>query len=442
MFKIKKLLKIIRKSPIQTTEIYETKYRDVGISLNGIPYLSYKDEEFILSGPIQEIAVDTRGNGYQKAPFVLIDSVPNLARANLAGQVVESITLDTPGNYTSTPSVEIVSGRNGQARAIVTNGEITSIVVENAGEYYSSAPEVRITDSAGKGRFADYTAIVSTAGEITGFEKINGGSSYTSENVVVDIISAGAGATATASIKKWRKDRFNKNQSLLDSDNGYFFKNYVNSRGHGYAYYGPPVTLRANDNGSSHSPILGFAYDGNPIYGPYGFSDSVDPQSSVIRMTTSYSKNISRSLGPNVATYPLGSFIDDYTYVDKLGSLDENNGRFCVTPEFPNGTYAYFMTVSATNVPEFPYIVGKNYYSLPLDSNYNSAISQDDLPKFARRLRTSDIPSNGSSAISKIEDVIGGSVSSATVYDSTPVYSVGSKLIVDSELTGGSDAEG
>jgi len=436
-----KLLKIIRKSPIQTTEIYETKYRDVGISLNGIPYLSYKDEEFILSGPIQEIAVDTRGNGYQKAPFVLIDSVPNLARANLAGQVVESVTLDTPGNYTSTPSVEIVSGRNGQARAIVTNGEITSIVVENAGEYYSSAPEVRITDSAGKGRFADYTAIVSTAGEITGFEKINGGSSYTSENVVVDIISAGAGATATASIKKWRKDRFNKNQSLLDSDNGYFFKNYVNSRGHGYAYYGPPVTLRANDNGSSHSPILGFAYDGNPIYGPYGFSDSVDPQSSVTRMTTSYSKNISRSLGPNVSTYPLGSFIDDYTYVDKLGSLDENNGRFCVTPEFPNGTYAYFMTVSATNVPEFPYIVGKNYYSLPLDSNYNSAISQDDLPKFARRLRTSDIPSNGSSAISKIEDVIGGSVSSATVYDSTPVYSVGSKLIVDSELTGGSDAE-
>ena len=306
-----KLLKIIRKSPIQTTEIYETKYRDVGISLNGIPYLSYKDEEFILSGPIQEIAVDTRGNGYQKAPFVLIDSVPNLARANLAGQVVESITLDTPGNYTSTPSVEIVSGRNGQARAIVTNGEITSIVVENAGEYYSSAPEVRITDSAGKGRFADYTAIVSTAGEITGFEKINGGSSYTSENVVVDIISAGAGATATASIKKWRKDRFNKNQSLLDSDNGYFFKNYVNSRGHGYAYYGPPVTLRANDNGSSHSPILGFGYDGNRIYGPYGCYDSVDPHSSVIRMTTSYSTNISRSLGPNVATYPLESFIDD-----------------------------------------------------------------------------------------------------------------------------------
>ena len=436
-----KLLKIIRKSPIQTTEIYETKYRDIGIALNGIPYLSHKDEDFVLSGPIQSINVEQRGNGYQKPPFVLVDGVSNSARANLAGQVVESVIVDIPGNYTSTPTVEIVSGRNGTARAIVTNGEITSIVVENAGEYYSSPPEVRITDNAGKGRFANYTAVVSTSGEITGFDQVEPGSSYTQENVVVDIIPVGSGAVASASIREWRKDRFYKNESLLDSDNGYFFKNFVNSRGHGYAYYGPPTTLRANDNGSSHSPILGFAYDGNPIYGAYGFSDPLDPQSSVTRMTTSYTKNITRSLGPSVASYPLGSFIDDYTYVDNSGSLDENNGRYCVTPEYPNGTYAYFMSVSATNEPEFPYIVGRNYYSLPLDSNYNSEISQDDLPKSARRLRTSDIESNGSSVIAIIEDVIRGSVSSASVFDSTPVYSVGSQLIIDSNSTGGAGAE-
>ena len=49
----------------------------------------------------------------------------------------------------------------------------------------------------------------------------------TAENVVVDIISVGSGAVATAGIKKWRKDKFNKNKDILDSDNGYFFKNYV-----------------------------------------------------------------------------------------------------------------------------------------------------------------------------------------------------------------------
>ena len=78
---------------------------------------------------------------------------------------------------------------------------------------------------------------------------------------------------------------------------------------------------RANDNGSTHSPILGFAYDGNPIYGPYGFSDALDPQSSISRMTTSYSKNVPRNFGPDVATYPIGSFVNDYTYIDKSGTL-------------------------------------------------------------------------------------------------------------------------
>ena len=159
-------------------------------------------------------------------------------------------------------------------------------------------------------------------------------------------------------------------------------------------------------------------------------------------MTTSYSKNISRDNGPNTITYPLGTFVNDYTYVDRSGSLDENNGRFCVTPEFPQGTYAYFITVSATNVPEFPYIVGENYYSLPLDSNYNSPISQDDLPVGANRLRTSDIDKNGDQTIAVIDDVIRGSVSSAVVSGGTSVYSVGSELIIDDNQTGGSGAEG
>lgn len=440
--KDQKLLRIIRKNPISTTEIYETKYRDVGIATNGIPFLSYKDEEVVLNGPIQKINVTSRGRGYQKAPFVLINGEANLARTRLAGQVVESVIVDTPGNYDTTPTVEIISGRNAMATAIVTNGEITSIVVDNPGEFYSSPPEVRITDNAGKGRFADYVAEIATSGEITGFTKISGGSFYTQQNVVVDIIAVGSGASATADIKEWRKDRYKKNISVLDSENGYFFQNFVPSRGTGYAYYAAPSTLRASDNGSSHSPILGFAYDGNPIYGPYGFSDALNPSSSIVRMTTSYSKNIARNNGPNTITYPLGTFINDYTYVDKSGSLDENNGRFCVTPEFPQGTYAYFMTVSGTNVPEFPYILGKNYYSLPLDSNYNSPISQDDIPVNANRLRTADVDKNGDLTIAVIDDVVRGSVSSAIVSNSTPVYSIGSKLVINDSQTDGSGAQG
>lgn len=39
-----------------------------------------------------------------------------------------------------------------------------------------------------------------------------------------------------------------------------------------------------------------------------------------------------------------GTYIQDYEYVDGLGDLDECNGRFGATPEFPNGTYYYVIT--------------------------------------------------------------------------------------------------
>ena len=42
--------------------------------------------------------------------------------------------------------------------------------------------------------------------------------------------------------------------------------------------------------------------------------------------------------------YSEGFFVEDYTYSDDKGDLDEHNGRFCKTPEYPNGVYAYFCT--------------------------------------------------------------------------------------------------
>ena len=436
-----KLLRIIRKNAISTTEIYETGNRDVGIAINGIPLLSYKDSDVVYNGAIQKIKVLNRGSGYQKGPYVLINNVSGLVRTKLAGQVVESIIVDDTGNYGQIPTVEITSGRNATATAVVTNGEITSIVVNNPGEYYSSPPEVKITDAAGKGRFADFKTIISNEGKVVGFEKIKGGSLYTQENVSVDLIAIGSGAEAVAEIKSWVKDKYKKFKSQLDSNNGYFFKNFVNTLGYGYAYYASPSALRSTDTGSSHSPIIGFAYDGNPIYGPYGYNNPLVLTSPIVRMTSSYSKNISRNIGPSTAIYPIGTFVDDYNYIEGYGSLDQNNGRYCVTPEYPQGTYAYFITVDASNNPVFPYIIGQNYYSLPLDSNYNSSISQDDLPVDANRLRTSGIDKNGDLSHAIIEDVNRGNVISATVLDSVNNFSVGSEVIINDTQTDGFGAK-
>lgn len=147
-----------------------------------------------------------------------------------------------------------------------------------------------------------------------------------------------------------------------------------------------------------HSPILAWVKDGYPIYGPYGYSDPMNPASGVRRMTPGYARrtglatslrdtlpawaarayNRSATLspseyGPNVsASYPLGRYLEDNDYLGDLGftqgtnfDLNEYNVRFCVTPEFPAGIWAYFLCIAADGTPVFPYQVGRSYFGDP-----------------------------------------------------------------------------
>lgn len=129
-------------------------------------------------------------------------------------------------------------------------------------------------------------------------------------------------------------------------------------------------------NTAQHSPLLGFAYDGFPIYGAYGYANT-DGTGAITRMKSSYQlRNItvrntlytgqSVSSGPAVsATYPLGYFKEDYEFVSHPSDatyLDIHNGRFCVTPEYPNGIYCYFTTVDANHNSAYPYVVGPTFY--------------------------------------------------------------------------------
>ncbi len=130
-------------------------------------------------------------------------------------------------------------------------------------------------------------------------------------------------------------------------------------------------------NSSAHSPLIGFAYDGFPIYGAYAYKNT-DGTGGIVRMKssytlrnittrTTYSTGASVTAGPAVnTTYPLGYFREDYQYTAPTASqpdyLDEHNGRFCVTPEYPSGTYAYFCTVDANHNSAYPYAVGPTFY--------------------------------------------------------------------------------
>jgi hypothetical protein len=167
-----------------------------------------------------------------------------------------------------------------------------------------------------------------------------------------------------------------------------------------------PVTNRYTESSSPvirHSPILAWAADGLPVYGPYGYSSPLDPNSVVRRMVSGYVlrngsygttnlattgrttlpawaqriQTVAFKNGPVVnATYALGHYIEDFDYLGDRGyvlgtdfDLNEQNARWCVTPEFPAGTFAYFTTINANGTPAYPYTTGRQYYGSPTGGN-------------------------------------------------------------------------
>ena len=71
------------------------------------------------------------------------------------------------------------------------------------------------------------------------------------------------------------------------------------------------------------------------------------------------------SAGPDVSTrFPLGYYVEDYEFVQGSGDLDEHNGRFCVTPEYPKGIYALFCSLDSNLIAAYPYVLGTSYYGL------------------------------------------------------------------------------
>lgn len=122
-----------------------------------------------------------------------------------------------------------------------------------------------------------------------------------------------------------------------------------------YHYHGLPTGLlkQLRLSPSEHSPLIGWAADGFPLYCQFGYQDPKDPNSKIIELTSSF--GLKDGNRPDGKAGPGGkhdgTFIQDYTYDEGVGHLDECNGRFCVTPEFPAGTYAYFLTTDWPVIP-------------------------------------------------------------------------------------------
>jgi hypothetical protein len=173
-------------------------------------------------------------------------------------------------------------------------------------------------------------------------------------------------------------DGMSYNSAGVWNRNAYFFEgiSFDNCLGHAaqngeYHHHVSPKCLYDSKDSSKHSPIIGYAWDGFPIYGAYAYSN-LDGTGKIKRMTAGYQlKNlVTRANGPNPdQTYPLGCFMEDHEYIAGSGDLDERNGRYCVTPDYPNGIYAYFVTIDQNQTPVFPYVMYNNYYGVVTPGN-------------------------------------------------------------------------
>lgn len=130
--------------------------------------------------------------------------------------------------------------------------------------------------------------------------------------------------------------------------------NRAHTQGKGlYHYHGLPTGLLWNLKSAAPDVpmiLIGYAADGFPIYGPECPGDPADLRSPMRRLRSSYRvRRGQRPSGPGGRFD--GIFVEDFEYVAGLGDLDECNGRFGPTPEFPEGTYHYVLTDEFPQVP-------------------------------------------------------------------------------------------
>ena len=383
------------------------QYVDLTSKGTGIQYFNYQPISVTVNGAVGISSVGTETFKAQVQPI-------------FRGELT-SIHLDDSGvgygdseiiNFNRRPSVSILSGQNAQVTPIVTaDGRIIEVIVSNVGSQYTSTPDLVIN---GTGVGCVLTPIIEN-GILSEVKVLDPGAGYDPDDTSIDVITTETRAEFNPVLKTWRFNLFEKlyqNNELKDDDvviSPSSSQKYELQCYHMYAprklreilfsvaeggetLFGVPDLKIINSKeteDTDHSPIIGWAYDGNPIYGPYGYSES--DGGIVTIMKSSYKLNSLRLNGPPTSIYPLGFFIEDYSYYENNDEsyLDENNGRFCITPDYPNGTYAYFATVNSGNTassgifnnfktPQFPYLIGDKYNSTPIKFNFENSSNQDD----------------------------------------------------------------
>ncbi|HEX8371978.1 MAG TPA: YHYH protein [Chthoniobacterales bacterium] len=390
------------------------------------------------------------------ASYATAQTAPIITRWQTArsyARVFETASDKTSGNAVATwPRSGLTNGGGGQATAVYSDVQrvvyssnyvyiySTGLASYNMGNWltpnggvYTSWP----TNRAAIHRLPLTTSIPTTKQKTNGsgglllngvFVWANGDAqSYTTSTGVVSMQGQGI----------WNRlagvaEAFNFDPGLGHQPGNGAYHNHINpialryQLGDNVTYNAATKAYAESANITKHSPLLGFANDGLPIYGPYGYSTATDATSGIRRMTTGFQKrngtngsiNLATTgrttlptwaasvqgktttlasteygptttatyqIAPNVTgTYSIGIFAEDYDYMGDLGKtqgvdfdLNRQNVRFCVTPEYPAGTWAYFVAIDASGTTVFPDLINQEYFgSVPNGPSTVTSISE------------------------------------------------------------------
>jgi len=424
---------------------------NVGIGTNNDEnYLRRKYERF-----------ESSGLGYHTFKYPDIKVIVNVSFGSslvgfinatpvVKGEIVDTYLYENGSGYGSKilnlprlPKISLITGSGAEVNVIVRLGVIIKVDVLSGGSNYNSTPNLVIN---GNGTGAILRPVVRN-NRLVEVIVINGGFGY-DENTTVTVVPSGQGAFISSRVRSLTVNKHNKfgNEVLEESVN--------DGLRYGVVGYSTDIVGQFfGDDGSRHSPIIGWAYDGNPIYGPYGFSDPENIGSSLKLLQTGY------SLRPDLiedrpSDIQSGFFIDDYVFISS-GDLDIFNGRFCKTPDFPNGIYAYFVGITTDTssnllVPSYPYFIGNKFRSREIENskllNQNFDFNRSNLIRNTFPYKVNDAfadndfliePNEVVNQLTKIESVSKGKIDSISILNPGDGYKVKESLIFDNTGTDG-----
>ena len=324
----------------------------VEFSSTGVGYQIFSYPEIKVNIEINDVGIGTTS----------INLVPVVR-----GSIEQAYLYESGTGYGSTifnnhkkPNIVVKNGKFGSLKPIIVNGQINSVNINFGGEEYFSIPDLNVIDPTGAGAGAKLRPVIKN-NKIDDVIIVSAGIGY-STDTSIQVKSAGSNAFFDSEVRSLTVNKFQKyGIEKIKSDEYQLIEDSDNNLK--YSFIGYSTSLLGS------SDLIGWAYDGNPIYGPYG---SIDPQSKSslnTRLRSAYALKPENTYDrPGFAD---GFFVEDYVY-SPLNStdLDEYNGRFEVTEEFPNGAYVYHATFGTEQIPEFPYFIGNSFKSKSIEDNF------------------------------------------------------------------------